>query len=146
MYNIYHSGIKGQRKGVRRFQYANNTYTPAGNERYRPKKGISTKTAVKATAAISGAIWLGAMNNATGVATAVSTMASTALSAISSNIIGAGSAVVSGLLTIPVPVAAIVIPVAIMTASASTMRVGKDFVDDMLGDTYGSKKIKKWKP
>jgi hypothetical protein len=37
---LSHSGIKGQRKGIRRFQYANGTYTKAGNERYRPSKGI----------------------------------------------------------------------------------------------------------
>lgn len=35
---LSHSGIKGQRKGIRRYQYANGTYTKAGNERYRPKK------------------------------------------------------------------------------------------------------------
>lgn len=40
MTDIYHSGIKGQKKGVRRYQYMNGTYTKAGNERYRPSKGI----------------------------------------------------------------------------------------------------------
>lgn len=144
MYYLKHSGIKGQRKGIRRFQYANKTYTPAGNERYRPKK-FSNKKAVAATAAISGAVWLGAINNATGVASIISTMATTAISAISSEVIGVGSAVVSGLLTIPVPVAAIAIPVAIMFYSTS-INTGKDFVDELLGDEYGSKKIKKWKP
>lgn len=34
-----HYGIPNQRKGIRRFQYQNGTYTPAGNERYRPKTG-----------------------------------------------------------------------------------------------------------
>lgn len=37
---LEHKAIKGQKKGVRRFQYANGTYTPAGNERYRPKKSM----------------------------------------------------------------------------------------------------------
>lgn len=144
MYYLNHSGIKGQRKGVRRFQYANKTYTPAGNDRYRPKKGFQ-KTAVKATVIATGAAWLGAINHATGVGTLISTMASTALSSIASNVIGVGSAVVSGLLTIPVPVAAFMIPVAVIATSATT-NVGKSFVDDMLGDEYGSKKITKWKP
>ena len=38
MTDIYHSGIKGQKKGVRRYQYANGTYTREGNLRYRPDK------------------------------------------------------------------------------------------------------------
>ena len=47
---LSHSGIKGQRKGVRRFQYANGTYTKEGNERYRPSKG--TKLAALGMAAL----------------------------------------------------------------------------------------------
>lgn len=31
---LYHHGIKGQKWGVRRFQYADGTYTPAGQKRY----------------------------------------------------------------------------------------------------------------
>ena len=37
---LEHKAIKGQKKGVRRYQYANGTYTPAGNKRYRPKKSM----------------------------------------------------------------------------------------------------------
>ena len=32
---IYHHGIKGQKWGVRRYQYADGTYTPAGKKRYQ---------------------------------------------------------------------------------------------------------------
>ena len=38
MTDIYHSGIKGQKRGVRRYQYLNGTYTREGNLRYRPPK------------------------------------------------------------------------------------------------------------
>lgn len=31
---LYHHGIKGQRWGIRRYQYADGTYTPAGRKRY----------------------------------------------------------------------------------------------------------------
>ena len=31
---LYHHGIKGQKWGVRRYQYADGTYTPAGKKRY----------------------------------------------------------------------------------------------------------------
>lgn len=47
---LEHKAIKGQKKGVRRYQYANGTYTKEGNERYRPKKNIVTKlTGIKVT-------------------------------------------------------------------------------------------------
>lgn len=32
---LYHHGIKGQKWGVRRYQYADGTYTPAGKKRYQ---------------------------------------------------------------------------------------------------------------
>ena len=41
--SLEHKAIKGQKKGVRRYQYANGTYTPAGNERYRPKKNVVSR-------------------------------------------------------------------------------------------------------
>lgn len=32
---LYHHGVKGQKWGVRRYQYADGTYTPAGKKRYQ---------------------------------------------------------------------------------------------------------------
>lgn len=53
---LYHSGIKGQRKGVRRYQLPNGTYTAAGNQRYRPKKNvISRLTGINLT---EDSIWM----------------------------------------------------------------------------------------
>lgn len=37
---LYHHGIKGQKWGVRRYQYADGTYTPAGRKHY----GVSQRT------------------------------------------------------------------------------------------------------
>lgn len=34
-YELYHHGIKGQKWGVRRYQYADGSYTPAGKKRYQ---------------------------------------------------------------------------------------------------------------
>ena len=42
---IYHHGIKGQKWGVRRYQYADGTYTPAGKKRYQNNTiGVKQKT------------------------------------------------------------------------------------------------------
>ena len=35
MNGLYHHGIKGQRWGVRRYQYSDGSLTPAGIARYR---------------------------------------------------------------------------------------------------------------
>ena len=32
---LYHHGVKGQKWGVRRYQYADGSLTPAGQKRYR---------------------------------------------------------------------------------------------------------------
>lgn len=126
MYDIYHSGIKGQRKGVRRFQYANKTYTPAGNERYRPKKAsVPTKVAIGATGAVTAAAWAHAFNSATGF----SVLASTALSHIASNAVLLGAEVVAGFAAIPVPVYAITIPMALMMAP-QIIDSGKDYIEE----------------
>lgn len=34
-YELYHHGVKGQKWGVRRYQYADGSYTPAGKKRYQ---------------------------------------------------------------------------------------------------------------
>ena len=41
---IYHHGIKGQKWGVRRYQYADGTYTPAGKKRYSSSQSKLDKT------------------------------------------------------------------------------------------------------
>ena len=38
---LYHHGIKGQKWGVRRYQYADGTYTPAGRKRYSVSQNAS---------------------------------------------------------------------------------------------------------
>ena len=41
--SLEHKAIKGQKKGVRRYQYQNGTYTKEGNERYRPKRSVASR-------------------------------------------------------------------------------------------------------
>ena len=41
---LEHHGIKGQRWGVRRFQYENGSYTPAGEKRYDDVRDNNKKT------------------------------------------------------------------------------------------------------
>lgn len=38
---LYHHGIKGQKWGIRRYQYADGTYTPAGRKRYGVRQSSS---------------------------------------------------------------------------------------------------------
>lgn len=38
---LYHHGIKGQKWGVRRYQYTDGTYTPAGRKRYGVSQNVS---------------------------------------------------------------------------------------------------------
>lgn len=49
MEELYHYGIKGQKWGVRRYQYADGTYTPAGKKRYytvKNSKGVKKKVLI----------------------------------------------------------------------------------------------------
>lgn len=133
MYYISHSGIKGQRKGVRRFQYANKTYTPAGNERYRPKKGNALATGVVVA---SSAAYLGALSTTdigAAIVSSIGALATTPITAISSELVGAGAAVVSGLATIPLSVLAIAVPVGAM-ATASVIKSGIDYIEELKDD------------
>ena len=41
---LYHHGIKGQKWGVRRFQYEDGSLTPEGRERYRDGDGTRSTT------------------------------------------------------------------------------------------------------
>ena len=122
---INHSGIKGQRKGVRRFQYANKTYTPAGNERYRPKK--ESRAFTNAVLAGSAAAYIGALST---VKTGTAVAASTSLSALSADIIGAGAAVVAGLVSIPLPVLVLGVPIGAIAAK-SVIKSGMDYIEEL---------------
>lgn len=123
MYDIYHSGIKGQRKGIRRYQYANKTYTPAGNERYRPKKGTVSKVATVTTAGLATAGYLNAVNSTTGLSVTLGT----ALANLNTNLVLLGAEVVAGFAAIPAPVYAITIPMALMMAP-TMVRSGQSYV------------------
>ena len=51
---LCHHGVKGQKWGVRRYQYADGTYTPAGKKRYQnnnsaPVKRMSSMLSMKAS-------------------------------------------------------------------------------------------------
>lgn len=43
---LYHHGVKGQKWGVRRYQYADGTYTPAGRKRYGNTNTVEQVTSV----------------------------------------------------------------------------------------------------
>ncbi len=106
---LYHYGIKGQKKGLRRYQYGNNTYTPLGNMRYRPRKSIAP-AAVGATSLLSLAAVIA---HATGksilsAAASISALSGTAVSTVS----GIASIGASAVAAIPSPVWAVTLPVA----------------------------------
>lgn len=126
MQYLDHSGIKGQRKGVRRYQYANKTYTPAGNERYRPKKGNGFTNAV----IIGGsAAYIGAMAT-TDIGAAVSSILTVPITKVAADIVGVGAAVVTGLASIPLPVVALGVPLGAIAVS-SLVKDGIDYIEDL---------------
>ena len=113
---INHSGIKGQKKGIRRFQYANKSYTPEGNERYRPKKGFINEGTVASTGAGLGLAFTGAiiarkylMNKASGMT----------LGTIAKTTITTGSKYVTAFLNSPI--GALSLPLLTMGAVAGTI-------------------------
>lgn len=128
MTDIYHAGIKGQRKGIRRYQYANGTYTPEGNLRYRPPKRDFTERAAKRIIAGTtvGELTLAAVKNAPASSSHVSinaiiNSAKTALSNVNVSTINAGKHVVDAIMAVPAPVGAVVFPlIAIGTTYAVT--------------------------
>lgn len=109
MYYIQHSGIKGQRKGVRRFQYANKSYTPEGNRRYRPSKGGGDGSGAAIAGAAIGVGALGAAYAGSGLLSGSGSAA--AASAALTAAITAGKAAVAA---IPAGVWALSIPMAII--------------------------------
>ena len=50
---IYHHGVKGQKWGVRRYQYADGTLTPAGKKRYRTNSNPNRRKAERLASMMS---------------------------------------------------------------------------------------------
>lgn len=125
---LNHAGIKGQKWGTRRYQYANKTYTPAGNERYRPSKGINT--AVGITTGVVGTAWAATMIKSGAAAGITSAFNLVPLSQVATNIVTLGAEVVAGFAAIPVPIMALTIPMAIIIAPA-LIESGADYVNSL---------------
>lgn len=51
--SLYHYGVKGQKWGVRRYQYADGTYTPAGKKRYYANSNPNRSKAEKVASMMS---------------------------------------------------------------------------------------------
>lgn len=125
MTDIYHAGIKGQRKGVRRFQYKNGTYTREGNLRYRPPKGFDDQDVKIAkriiTGSMLGEVALVAVKNAQANASSQSAIeaAKNAIIALNANRVAIGKAVVETVLKVPSPVRAMVLPIMAVGAGAT---------------------------
>jgi len=126
-----HSGIKGQRKGVRRFQYANKTYTPAGNERYRPKKSTNAFTNAFTNAVLVGgtATYLGALHT-TNMGASITSLLATPITKVAADVVGVGAAVVGGLASIPLPVIALGVPIGAI-ATVSVIKSGMDYIEEL---------------
>lgn len=55
-YELYHHGIKGQRWGVRNYQYADGSLTPAGRQRYGYGKSSGNKARIVANQKVSNLV------------------------------------------------------------------------------------------
>lgn len=123
MTDIYHSGIKGQKKGVRRYQYLNGTYTREGNLRYRPPKGDNDAKIARRiiTGSMLGEVALVAIKNAQSNASSQSAIeaAKNAILNLNANSVAVGKAVVETVLKVPAPVRAMVLPIMAIGAGAT---------------------------
>lgn len=130
MYYINHSGIKGQKKGVRRYQYANKSYTPEGNRRYRPSKGDGGGAG---TVAVAGTVGVGALAAAYIHSGALSGASTGAMSAALTAAIAAGKAAVAavpaGVWALSIPMAIVATPLAIEKGAFYTKKI-LDRLDD----------------
>lgn len=121
MEDLYHYGIKGQKKGLRRYQYANKTYTPAGNERYRPKKG---NMFVNTTMGLGAAYYLGTLYKRTRLIQNTTHIATMTLSQVSKKAVATGAAVCASVSNIPLSV--------LIVGGATAIAVGSLFVTDII--------------
>lgn len=126
MTDIYHSGIKGQKKGVRRYQYLNGTYTREGNLRYRPPKAKSVQKAMILAEVGMVAAFEAKKKLAANASPSIIAAAKTALATIKANKIAIGKAIVETVLKVPSPVRAMVIP---LMAAGAGLAIGKLVID-----------------
>jgi hypothetical protein len=120
---LYHYGIKGQKKGLRRYQYGNNTYTPLGNMRYRPRKSIAPAAVGTASLLSLAAV----IAHATGksilsAATSISALSGSAISTVS----GVASVGAAAVAAIPTPVWAVALPIAAVYGSTLLVDISDD--------------------
>ena len=115
MTDIYHSGIKGQKKGIRRYQYLNGTYTREGNLRYRPpsgERGDKIARRIIVGSMLGEAALVSIKNTQTNAASqSAIEAAKAAFLNFNTNRVAIGKAVVETVLKVPAPVRAMVFPI-----------------------------------
>lgn len=112
MTDIYHAGIKGQKKGVRRFQYKNGTYTREGNLRYRPPKGEKiVRRAIKGVCLGELAIMaIDSSGKSSAAISAIKKVAKVAIEHLTGDKVSLGKKIVDIVLKVPAPIRAITLP------------------------------------